>query len=96
MADTLPIFVINLDRRPDRLARISAHLAGPGLAWTRVPAVDAQGPTAPGQQHRAILNHWSQIRVLDPGSIACALNHRLAIRTFLTESDLQTEARQST
>ena len=87
MADTLPIFVINLDRRPDRLARISADLAGLGLAWTRVPAIDAQDPPAQGQRHRAILDHWSQIRVLDPGSIACAMSHRLAMRTFLTETD---------
>ena len=35
-----PIFVINLARRPDRLARISQDLDALGLAFQRVEAVD--------------------------------------------------------
>ena len=36
----LPVFVINLDRRPDRWDAISARLDGLGIEATRIPAVD--------------------------------------------------------
>ena len=38
----LPVFVINLDRRPDRWAAISARLARLGIEATRISAVDAK------------------------------------------------------
>lgn len=39
---SLPVFVINLDRRPDRLDRMAAQLDGLGVGWERVPGLDAQ------------------------------------------------------
>jgi hypothetical protein len=36
----LQIYVINLDRRPDRLQEISQRLSALGLSFKRVPAVD--------------------------------------------------------
>jgi glycosyl transferase, family 25 len=36
----MQVYVINLDRRPDRLAEISQRLDALGLTFTRVPAVD--------------------------------------------------------
>ncbi len=39
----LPIYVINLDRRPDRLAAIAADLDRLGLPFERIKAVDGQG-----------------------------------------------------
>ena len=83
----LPIFVINLDRRPDRMTRITETLDRLELPAQRIPAIDAERPDSPGQLHRAIFDHWSQIRLLDPGSVACALSHRRAMRAFLTETD---------
>ena len=38
----LPVYVINLDRRPDRLGTISVDLHRLGLSFERVPAVDAR------------------------------------------------------
>lgn len=38
----LPVYVINLDRRPDRWAVMSAQLARLGIEATRIPAVDAR------------------------------------------------------
>ena len=38
----LPMFVINLDRSPERLARFLADNAMPGLAITRIAAVDGR------------------------------------------------------
>jgi len=40
-----PVYVINLDRRPDRLARMRARLDAIGVAWERIPALDAQSAT---------------------------------------------------
>lgn len=42
MTDTLPVFVINLDRRRDRMAAISANLDRIGIEAERIPAVDAR------------------------------------------------------
>ncbi len=38
------IFVLNLDRRPDRLAALELRLRRLGIAWQRWPAVDGQSP----------------------------------------------------
>ena len=38
----LPVFVINLERRPDRWERISEHLRRLNIRATRVPAIDAR------------------------------------------------------
>ena len=43
----LPVFVINLDRRPDRWAAISNNLDRIGVSATRVPAIDAPDVTGP-------------------------------------------------
>ena len=39
---TLPVFVINLDRRPDRWAAMSTQLDRLGIGAVRIPAVDAR------------------------------------------------------
>ncbi|MHC5652469.1 glycosyltransferase family 25 protein [Stappia sp. ICDLI1TA098] len=39
---SLPIFAINLDRAPERLAQLGARLDAQGLAFERVAAVDAR------------------------------------------------------
>ncbi len=38
----MQLYVINLDRAPDRMARIASLLAGRGVPYTRVPAVDGR------------------------------------------------------
>ncbi len=38
---TLPLYVINLDRAPERWAKVSAGLEAEGLTATRFPAIDA-------------------------------------------------------
>lgn len=38
---TLPVYVINLDRRPDRLGFMGGQLRSLGLDWERIPARDA-------------------------------------------------------
>ena len=47
-----PVFVINLDRRPDRLNRIAGHLHQLGLEFTRVPAIDAKVLASQDEQRK--------------------------------------------
>ena len=66
----LPVYVINLDRRPDRLATITRDLDRLGLSFERVPAIDAQ------------CTYFSGIHLTN-GEAACALSHCAALRMFL-------------
>ena len=71
----LPVFVINLDRRPDRLATISGDLGRLGLSFERVAAVDARQLPPEARADRNPL--------LQAGSKACMLSHGEALRRFL-------------
>ncbi len=76
------VFVINLDRRPDRWAAMSAQLDRLGIGATRIPAIDAR--------LLAAQEGWRQGTNDDPpgynlslGEVACAWSHRKALRAFL-------------
>lgn len=68
----LPAFVINLDRRPDRLAAIVENLDRIGVEATRISAIDAK--TLPALKRPDNLNL---------GARACMLSHCKALRAFL-------------
>lgn len=82
--DGVATWVINLDRAPDRLARISARLQGLGLPFTRLAAVDAQQLQAaqraeldtPGYERR----HG---KTPVPGELGCYLSHVAVMQAFL-------------
>jgi len=69
----MQIFLINLDRRPDRLASMRAQLNGHKLTFARIAAIDgaAYPPAGPGQ--------------LQNSQIACHRSHRLCWK-LLVES----------
>ena len=71
----LPVYVINLDRRPDRLGTISGDLHRLGLSFERVPAVDARLLPPEDKADRNPL--------MRAGSKACMLSHSEALRRFL-------------
>ncbi len=79
---TLPVFVINLDRRRDRRAAMSAQLDRLGIGAERIPAVDAR--------LLATQEEWEQGTSNGPpgsdlslGEVACVWSHRKALRAFL-------------
>ncbi len=82
--EALQTFVINLDRAPQRLQRISEQLAGLQLGWTRLPAVDAQ-QLSPQQQ--AALDEPAYRRKHGktplPGELGCYLSHLAVMHAFL-------------
>ncbi len=78
----LPVYVINLDRRPDRWRRISEHLDCLGLPAQRIPAVDATLLAhQEGWEQRANGNPpaWK----IDLGAVACAFSHAQVLGAFL-------------
>lgn len=84
-----PVYVINLDRSSDRLARISTALQDEGLAFERVPAIDASElePAIFEQVYDALENRRNYLAPLSPQEVACFLSHRRAWQTFLNTSD---------
>lgn len=72
----LPIYVINLDRRPDRLAAITADLDRLGLAFERIKAIDG----------RELQDDLGPEPLLNLAEKACVLSHAKALRRLL-ESD---------
>ncbi|SDU31914.1 glycosyl transferase, family 25 [Stappia sp. ES.058] len=77
-------FVINLDRAPERLAKISAALDGCGLPFQRVTAVDARTmPDAERARRVCGEGYWGW---MTPGEVACFLSHRMCWQ-MLVDSD---------
>ena len=81
---SLPIYVINLDRRPDRLRAIARDFGRLGLEIERAPAVDAA--TATDRALRERVNLDFQIGKMGRGSEANVLSHCRALEAFLRTS----------
>lgn len=84
MAQTIPAFVINLTRRPDRLARMDAHLKDRGVAYTAVAACDATSVAA--ETLDAVIHAGGPLGALGAGDRACTVSHTLAWQQFLAGS----------
>jgi glycosyl transferase family 25 len=82
--DAVQTWVINLDRAPDRLARVREQLNRLQMPFTRLPAVDARQLT-PAQ--RALLDeatfHRRHGMTPLPGELGCYLSHIEVMRRFL-------------
>ena len=69
----MDIYLINLGRRPDRLAAMQDEAAKASLALTRIPAIDAR-ETAPSP----LFAPKGPLGEIPLGDQACALSHRAA------------------
>ncbi|MBP7000942.1 glycosyltransferase family 25 protein [Amaricoccus sp.] len=69
----LPVFLINLDRRPDRRAYMEGQLAAMGLSPTRIPAKDAE--TVSDAEIAAEVALSDHLIRMGRGSQCNALNH---------------------
>lgn len=80
----LQTWVINLDRAPERLARIALQLQRLQMDYTRLPAVDARALTP---EQRGALDEAAYRRKhgMAPvlGELGCYLSHVQAMRLFL-------------
>jgi glycosyl transferase, family 25 len=73
VAQAIPVFVINLDRRPDRRAFMASQLDAMGVAWERFPAVD--GATLAEAELARRFDLRDPIIRMGRGSQACTLSH---------------------
>jgi len=73
MVSSLPIYVINLARRPDRLAAITKRLDSAGLAFERIDAVDAQ--STPDEEIAPYFSSSSGFGRVAKGDRCCTLSH---------------------
>ena len=76
----MKLLVINLDRAPERLADTAKLFADAGLAFERVPAVDARAMSDAERRRTAppVRFYLANARRVRPGEIACTLSHRKA------------------
>lgn len=81
MAQLIPVFVINLARRPDRLARIDAHLGDRQVSYQTVIACDAT--QAPPETLDKVIHPGGPLGALGLGDRACTVSHTLAWEAFL-------------
>lgn len=82
--DGLQTWVINLDRAPDRLARISRQLQALQLPFRRLPAVDARSFT-PAQAAAIDEPEYRRKHGKTPvaGELGCYLSHVEVMRSFI-------------
>ena len=80
----IPIFVINLDRRPERFESITNDLDRLGLEAVRVSARDAR--TVSDEELRARVDLDAPMRKMGRGSAATLLSHIVAMEMFLSTS----------
>ncbi|NBO77520.1 MAG: glycosyltransferase family 25 protein [Betaproteobacteria bacterium] len=82
---SLHTWVINLDRAPQRLARIGAQLDGLGLPWTRFPAVEGKLLPAAAQAELLDRAGFESRHGMTPslGELGCYLSHVRLMQDFL-------------
>ena len=80
-------YVINLDRAPERLAETARLFEGAGLAFERVPAVDARALSREELRKacRPVRFYLANARRVRTGEIACTLSHRKAWRAAFAD-----------
>ena len=82
MSTNPPIYVINLDRSAERLARIAKELKDAGLSFRRVRAIDGNELNGNVREYDETASRRHYLAPLSPGEIACVLSHREAWRVM--------------
>ncbi len=75
----MDIYLINLDKRPDRLAAMQSQLAAQGLDFTRIAAVDGTG--------KAEIGYPDDLPGMTKPEYACYLSHLLAYRALIESGE---------
>ena len=81
---SFPVFLINLDDSPGRLATAQDHLASHGVSAVRIPGYNGRTldpTTVPEYDGAATLRYMG--RALNGGEIGCYFSHVRALRAFL-------------
>lgn len=81
----MKIYVINLDRAPERLAYIDKTLTSMGLFYTRVSAVDGQ--LLSEKRRHEMQKPSEKFYYLGPGELGCFLSHRECWKSLAQSTD---------
>jgi glycosyl transferase family 25 len=85
-ATAFPVYVINLDRSPERLAAVEASAARHAIAFTRIAAVDGRTLTIAGHPGVDVARFETvNGRSLVAGEVGCYLSHVKALEAFLAD-----------
>jgi glycosyl transferase family 25 len=79
----LSTYVLNLDRHPDRLARMAEQLDAQGIAWARFAAVDASKVSE--EVFDTLVAPTGPIPRMTRGARACTAGHIAILKVFLAE-----------
>jgi glycosyl transferase family 25 len=82
----LPVFLLNLDSAPHRLAAMKEQLDALGLAFERFPAVAGKLLSADELEAVAPSHLWEGRRRRNPGEIGCFLSHRAILETIVARN----------
>ena len=87
--DRCGVFLINLDRSPDRLATASRHFSDAGIPFQRIAGFDASNEDVSGIPiDQAAFTKIHGKKTIRKGEIGCYQSHLRAIHTFLdTDKD---------
>lgn len=81
----MQIYLINLDRVPDRLAHMQRSFDAAGIAFTRIAATDGRMISEDARKrYQAKEGYWGW---LTPGEIGCFLSHRLCWQAIADGDD---------
>lgn len=83
-----PVFVINLDSSPDRMAMMAQRLTEAGIPFRRVPGV--LGRDLPEWESWVDLERYPALNRAPkpkPGEVGCYLSHLRALETFLASGE---------
>lgn len=86
MPDTCPIFLINLDRATDRLARAAQALRAESLTFERVAAVDGAQLNPATYQAMTAASVGAYHDRLTPGELGCYLSHVHVLTRIVTQA----------
>lgn len=84
----MQVFVINLARSPERMARVGARLEALGVPFERVEAIDDAALT-PEERRRSVSRFlwWCcSLRPIMKGQVGCTLSHQLVYRKMVREN----------
>ncbi|WP_295048991.1 glycosyltransferase family 25 protein [uncultured Paracoccus sp.] len=85
----LAVFLINMDRAPERLAAMQDKLACAGLPFCRIPGVDGRALSFPIPEFSERSYRLLHGRRTSPAEIGCYLSHVAAARAVLdSDADL--------
>lgn len=87
MPNEFAVYVINLDRSPERLSEVTKSANLNGIQFERVPAVDGNESLFETDQIDRANFRRANGRPVADGEVGCYLSHVKALKTFLASSE---------